>query len=108
MANHVGVTVCAFLISASAWGADVAAVRVGHRVFPGLEAMDGNWAALLAASDGKVYVGLAYHGGDGHLAWYDSRTDTMHDGGNLTALSGETGLRRGPQSKIHAKFGEGK
>jgi hypothetical protein len=83
-------------------------VRIDHRVFPDLEEMDGNWAALLAASDGKVYVGLANHGGGGHLAWYDSKTDVMHDAGNLTELCGESALRRGPQSKIHAKFGEGK
>jgi len=83
-------------------------IRVDHRVFPGLERMDGNWAALFAASDGKVYAGLAYHGGDGHLVYYDSTTDRMHDVGNLTELSGESNLKRGPQSKIHAKFGEGK
>ena len=28
-------------------------VRIEHRVFPGLGEMDGNWAALLAASDGR-------------------------------------------------------
>jgi len=84
------------------------AVRIDHRVFPDLEEMDGNWAALLAASDGKVYAGLANHGGGGHLAWYDSKTGVMHDAGNLTELCGESALRRGPQSKIHAKFGEGK
>jgi len=83
-------------------------VRLGHRVFPGLHEMDGNWAALFAASDGKVYAGLAYHGGDGHLVFYDSKSDRMHDAGNLTELAGESHLRRGPQSKIHAKFGEGK
>src|SRR4051794_21688847 len=83
-------------------------LRVDHRIFPGLGAMDGNWAALLAASDGKVYAGLANHGGDGHLVYYDSRRDTVHDVGNLTELCGESHLRRGPQSKIHAKFGEGK
>jgi hypothetical protein len=70
--------------------------------------MDGNWAALLAASDGKVYAGLAYHGGDGHMVFYDSKTDRVHDVGNLTELCGESHLRRGPQSKIHSKFGEGK
>lgn len=70
--------------------------------------MDGNWAALLAASDGKVYAGLAYHGGDGHLVFYDSKQDRVHDVGNLTELCGESHLKRGPQSKIHAKFGEGK
>ena len=83
-------------------------VRVDHRVFPGLAEMDGNWAALLAAGDGKVYAGLANHGGDGHLVYYDSKQDRVHDAGNLTELCGEAHLRRGPQSKIHAKFGEGK
>ena len=88
--------------------AAIRTVRLEHRVFPGLHEMDGNWAALFAASDGKVYAGLAYHGGDGHLAYYDSKTDRMYDAGNLTELCGESHLKRGPQSKIHAKFGEGK
>lgn len=70
--------------------------------------MDGSWAALFAASDGRVYVGLAYHGGDGHLVYYDPKADRVHDVGNLTALCNESFLKRGPQSKIHAKFGEGK
>ena len=84
------------------------AVRMDYRLFAGLHAMDGNWAALLAASDGKVYAGLAYHGGGGHLVYYDSKTGLMHDVGNLNELCGERNLKRGPQSKIHAKFGEGK
>ena len=88
--------------------AGASSIRLDHRVFPGLERMDGNWAALYAASDGKVYAGLAYHGGDGHLVYYDSKSDRMHDAGNLTELAGESNLQRGPQSKIHAKFGEGK
>jgi hypothetical protein len=83
-------------------------VTVDYRFFSGLVEMDGNWAALKAASDGKVYVGLACHGCNGHLAIYDSRHDRMVDVGDLTRLCGESGLRLGPQSKIHAKFGEGK
>jgi len=83
-------------------------VTVEYREFTGLETMDGNWSALYAASDGKVYVGLCNHGGDGHLAYYDPKTDRMHDGGNLTEAAGEALRRLGPQSKIHAKFGEGK
>lgn len=82
-------------------------VRMECRVFPGLEKMDGNWAALLAASDGKVYAGLAYHGGSGHVVYFDSKTGQMNDIGDLNTLTGEAGLRRGPQSKVHAKFGEG-
>jgi len=88
--------------------AEAPRVVIDAHVFPGLERMDENWAALLAASDGKVYVGLAYHGGDGHLVYFDSKTGQMHDVGNLTELAGEQALHRGPQSKVHAKFGEGK
>jgi hypothetical protein len=98
----------AFVLSVLAPGAEPRQVRVEAHVFPGLERMDGNWAALYAASDGKVYAGLAYHGGDGHLVYLDSNTGVMHDIGNLTELAGESALRRGPQSKVHAKFGEGK
>lgn len=83
-------------------------VIVDYRYFPGLATMDGNWAALKAASDGKVYVGLACHGCDGHLVYYDSKRDQMIDLGDLTSLAGESGLGVAPQSKIHAKFGEGK
>src|SRR5215467_10557797 len=97
-----------FLLLATIGQAATLTMRIDHRVFPNLAEMDGNWAALYAASDGKVYVGLAYHGGDGHLVYYDSKADRMHDAGNLTALCGESFLKRGPQSKIHAKFGEGK
>lgn len=85
----------------------VKSVALDFRLFPGLATMDGNWAALKAGSDGKVYVGLACHGCDGHLVYYDSTKDRMVDVGDLTTLSGENGLHLGPQSKIHAKFGEG-
>jgi len=83
-------------------------VTVDYRVFPGLAEMDGSWAALLAASDGKVYAGLACHGCGGHLVFYDSKNVKMIDVGDLNTLTGEQGLNIGPQSKIHAKFGEGK
>lgn len=83
-------------------------VTVQYRFFPQLAQMDGNWAALKAASDGKVYVGLACHGCNGHLVFYDAKTDRMTDVGDLTRLTGESQLQIGPQSKIHAKFGEGK
>src|SRR5574340_724875 len=83
-------------------------VSVQARFFPSLETMDGNWAALFSASDGKVYAGLANHGGSGHLVYYDGKTDRMHDAGSLNDLTGEAQVGRGPQSKIHAKFGEGK
>jgi hypothetical protein len=81
---------------------------VEYRIFPGLAEMDGNWAALFAASDGKVYAGLACHGCSGHLVYFDSKKDKMIDVGDLNTLTGEQGLKIGPQSKIHARFGEGR
>jgi hypothetical protein len=96
------------LLVGAALGQPSRKVTVDYRVFPGLQAMDGNWAALLAGSDGKVYVGLAYHGGSGHLVFYDSKADRVQDVGDLNTLTGEANLGRGPQSKIHSKFGEGK
>jgi hypothetical protein len=83
-------------------------ITVEYRYFAGLATMDGNWAALKAASDGKVYVGLACHGCNGHLVYYDSMNNKMVDVGDLAKLTGEDGLGIGPQSKIHAKFGEGR
>ena len=78
-------------------------VTVEYRFFPGLATMTGNWAALKAASDGKVYVGLACNGCDGHLVFFDSKKDRMVDVGDVTRLAGENGLGLGPQSKIHTK-----
>ncbi len=63
-------------------------VTVDFRVFPGLAEMDGNWAALTVAHDGKVFTGLACHGCDGHLVMYDPKADHVTDLGNLTALAG--------------------
>lgn len=102
--------IASFLLAcfAAALPAQTRTVVVDYRIFDGIAEMDGNWAALLAGSDGKVYAGLACHGCSGHLVYYDSRTDHMVDVGDLNSLTGENGLGRGPQSKIHAKFGEGK
>ena len=98
------------VIASAVWCADLGTrtLRVDYRVFPRLAQMDGNWSALLAASDGRVYVGLAYHGGDGHLVSYDPKLDRVRDLGALTQLCGEQFLHRGPQAKIHTKFGEGR
>jgi hypothetical protein len=66
--------------------------------------MNGNWAALKAASDESVYMGLACHGCNGHLVYYDSTSNKMVDVGDLAELTGEDGLDIGPPSKIHAEF----
>jgi hypothetical protein len=58
------------ILLAGSVSAQTRSLRVDHRIFPGLHEMDGNWAALFSASDGKVYAGLAYHGSDGHMVYY--------------------------------------
>jgi hypothetical protein len=45
-------------------------------------------------------VGLAYPGGARHLVYYDSKTDRVHDAGDLKVLTGEALLQRAPQSKM--------
>jgi len=82
-------------------------VVMEHRIFPGRHEADGNWAALLAGPEGRVYVGLARHGADGALVYYDSTKDQMVDVGSLGAFAGESRLLAGPQSKIHTRFGVG-
>jgi len=110
IAQVIGSIVFALALASLIWAADspVQTVQVDYRTFPGLARMDGNWSALLASSDGKVYMGLAYHGGGGHMVYSDSKTDTIHDIGDLNALVGQQFLLVGPQSKIHTKFAEGK
>ncbi len=106
-------TVFVLVLSCQAWAASPAAqtVTVDYRTFPGLARMDGNWSALLAGSDGKVYMGLAYHPyphWGGYLVYYDPKTNTVHEVGNLNVLTGQQFLGVGPQAKIHTKFGEAK
>lgn len=108
--RHILPMVIPLALASLIWAADtpVPTVQVDYRTFPGLARMDGNWSALLAGSDGKVYMGLAYHGGGGHMVYYDAKNDTVHDIGDLNVMVGQQFLRIGPQSKIHTKFGEGK
>jgi hypothetical protein len=89
-----------WLLAAVAGIASGRTIQLDHRVFPGLERMDKNWAALFAASHGKVYAGLAYHGATATWFTNDSKADYIHDVGNLTdgstsahtAATGETTL----------------
>ncbi|HZP06975.1 MAG TPA: hypothetical protein VFB43_18900 [Terracidiphilus sp.] len=104
-AGMLAIALCMIALQAQA---PSKSITVDYRYFRGLATMDGNWAALKAASDGKVYVGLACHGCNGPLVYYDSASNKMVDVGDLARLTGEDGLGVGPQSKIHAKFGEGK
>jgi len=100
--------IAAMVCHAWAAGPSAKTMRVDYRLFPGLGNMDGHWNALTVARDGKAYIGLAHHGAGGHAVYYDPHMDRMVDLGNLNKLCGQAGMRIGPQSKVHAKFGEAK
>lgn len=76
------------------------------QVYPIPAPADGFWSAVTAARDGRVYIGLCKHGGDGHLAQFDPATGKVRVLGNMTEVTRETGLGRQRQSKIHTKLHE--
>lgn len=81
--------------------------RVESRPLPEQEKWDSMFTALLAASDGRVYIGLDYHGAGANVALYDPATDSMKLLGDMQELSGEKNLGREPQAKVHTQICEG-
>ena len=81
--------------------------RVESRPLPEQEKWDSMFTALYAASDGKVYIGLDYHGHGANVAVYDPVAGSMKLLGDMQELSGEKNLGREPQSKVHTQICEG-
>ena len=99
---------CVLLLSSGgALEAEQKIVRMESRMFPDPMVWDSNYTALLAASDGRVYVGLNRHGAGASVAVYDPRTDTMRLLGDMNRLAGETNLNAEPQAKVHTQICEG-
>ncbi len=82
-------------------------VRMQSRLFPGPLLWDSNYTACLAASDGRVYVGLNHHGAGGSVALYDPKTDTMRLLGDMDRLAGTQNKWVEPQAKVHTQICEG-
>ena len=82
-------------------------VRMESRTFPDAYAWDSNYTACLAASDGRVYVGLNQHGKGATVAVYDPETDSMRNLGDMNRIAGQTNLWVEPQAKVHAQICEG-
>lgn len=82
--------------------------RVESRALPEQEKWDSMFTALCAASDGRVYIGLDYHGAGANVAVYDPVSDSMKLLGDMQELSGEKNLGREPQSKVHTQICEGR
>ena len=82
-------------------------VKMESRTFPNPIVWDSNYTALLAASDGRVYVGLNHHGAGASVAMYDPRTDTMRLLGDMNKIAGQENLPIEPQSKVHTQICEG-
>jgi hypothetical protein len=77
------------------------------RTFPDPILWDSNYTACLAASDGRVYVGLNHHGGGATVAVYDSVSDQMRNLGDVNRITGYTNLQVEPQAKVHTQICEG-
>jgi hypothetical protein len=91
----------------AASGAEPKIVRLESRTFPNPAIWDSNYTACLAASDGRVYVGLNYHGAGASVAVYDPKTDTMKILGDMNRIAGQTNLAVEPQAKVHSQICEG-
>lgn len=93
--------------AAPLWSAETGIVRMQSRLFPDPLLWDSNYTACLAASDGRVYVGLNQHGAGGSIAVYDPKTDTMRLLGDIDRLAGTQNKWVEPQSKVHTQICEG-
>ena len=82
-------------------------VRMKSRTFPNPTVWDSNYTALLAASDGRVYVGLNQHGAGASVAMYNPKTDTMKLLGDMNRIAGQENLPIEPQAKVHTQICEG-
>jgi len=82
-------------------------VRMESRTFPDPIVWDSNYTALLAASDGRVYVGLNHHGAGASVAVYDPKTDTMKLLGDMNRIIGQENVPVEPQAKVHSQICEG-
>jgi len=83
-------------------------ITMESRTFPDPIVWDSNYTACLAASDGRVYVGLNHHGGGASVAVYDPETDSMRLLGDMNRIIGQQNLRAEPQSKVHTQICEGR
>ncbi len=103
------ITVVCLVLSLSA-GMAVAEqkiVKMESRTFTAPAVWDSNYTACLAASDGRVYVGLNQHGAGATVAVYDPKTDTMKNLGDVNRIAGQTNLWVEPQAKVHSQICEG-
>ncbi len=82
-------------------------VSMESRTFPNPIVWDSNYTALLAASDGRVYVGLNHHGSGASVAVYDPRTDHIRLLGDMNRITGQENLPVEPQAKVHTQICEG-
>lgn len=96
-----------FLALSGHVGGEQRVVKMESRLFPEPIVWDSNYTACLAASDGRVYVGLNQHGAGGSVAVYEPRTDKMRLLGDINKLAGQANLPVEPQAKVHTQICEG-
>jgi len=105
--RNLGVLLFIGSLRLSGIAAEPKIIRLESRTFPDPIVWDSNYTACLAASDGRVYVGLNYHGAGASVAVYDPKTDTMRLLGDMNKITGQANLAVEPQAKVHTQICEG-
>jgi hypothetical protein len=82
-------------------------VTLESRSFPKNLKEDGFWAAIYAARDGKVYIGLNTEGGGSAQFYiYDPISDEISHRADISEFLGDKGKGIRTHAKIHTKFCE--
>jgi hypothetical protein len=79
-------------------------VPVTTFTFPGGHEEDGFWTSILAASDGRVYVGLCGHGGSARMYVYEPKMQEIRHLASMQQAAHEEHQGREPQGKLHSQI----
>jgi sugar lactone lactonase YvrE len=105
--STVAIACLVLVLAAAVAVAEQKIVTMESRTFPDPVVWDSNYTACLAASDGRVYVGLNQHGAGANVAMYDPKTDTLKNLGDVNRIAGQTNVWVEPQAKVHTQITEG-
>jgi hypothetical protein len=96
-----------FTVKSTFCGVSENHITLESRSFPKNLKEDGFWAAIYAARDGKVYIGLNTEGGGSAQFYiYDPVEDKIRHRADISEILGEKGKGRRTHAKIHTKFCE--
>jgi len=97
---------CILITSATAFSVEQVKekyVLVETRKFPGNHRETSMYSALMAASDGRLYIGLCGHGAPSHFYQYDPVKDKMRHIADIGEFLGEKGKGIRVSCKFHTR-----